>query len=338
MILSELAEAEVAGDISTTRSLLNLLEDRTAIPAKVLIFHEDTRPGYLGTWTRVSSSIRPRQPFARDVVVIDYSYDSSEEWEEETPGDADDIVDDNDDDDEGDAEDDSDADSWLVDDNDTEAISPTDQVDTVPLSKRRFEGTTGASSSCKKRRVVPLIPFVKGPVWDPAITNTVEEVFTPFRVRFFNGMFLVARSHVDSNNFFQDNPCPINPFTHVSPLETTPRAAASRMFLVPVIPEHVNPTPNEPPASTSGPERKPPLGPKHLFPEAHVPILLAKINELATGSIVLIVETLYQELKDYKVKKNSIEAKVRELAVKKGKIWVAKQGAHLDGSSVSATT
>ena len=95
---------------------------------------------------------------------------------------------------------------------------------------------------------------------------------------------------------------------------------------------------NELPAGTSGLEKKPLLGPKHPFPEAHVPILLAKINELATGSIVLIVETLYQELKDHKVKKNSIEAKVRELAVKKGKVWVAKRDAHLDGSSVSATT
>lgn len=110
----------------------------------------------------------------------------------------------------------------------------------------------------------------------------------------------------------------------------------NRTFLVPIIPEHVNPISNEPPASASGLEKKSLLGPKHPFPEAHVPILLAKIDELATGSIILIVETLYQELKDHKVKKNSIEAKVRELAVKKGKVWVAKQGAHLDGSTVSA--
>ena len=84
--------------------------------------------------------------------------------------------------------------------------------------------------------------------------------------------------------------------------------------------------------------KKPPLGPKNPFPEAHIPTLVAKINELASGSIVLIVETLYQELKDHKVKKNSIEAKVRELAVKKGRIWVAKQDAHLDGSRVPVTT
>lgn len=84
--------------------------------------------------------------------------------------------------------------------------------------------------------------------------------------------------------------------------------------------------------------KKPPLGPKHPFPEAHVPILVEKINELATGSIVLIVETLYQELKDHKVKKNSIEAKVRELAVKRGRVWIAKQDTHPDGSVESTAT
>lgn len=84
--------------------------------------------------------------------------------------------------------------------------------------------------------------------------------------------------------------------------------------------------------------KKPPLVPKHPFPEAHIPILVAKINELATGSIILIVETLYQELKDHKVKKNSIEAKVRELAVKKGRVWVAKQDTHSGGSIEPLTT
>ena len=192
-ILNELAEAEVAGDISTTRSLLNLLEDRAVIPAKVFIFHEDTRPGYFGTWTRISSTIRPRRPLARDVVAIDYSYDSSEEWEEENPGDADDVVDDNEDDDEGDPGDDSDADSWLVDDDDdAEAVALVDRVDVQPLPKRRMEGTSGTEDSYKKRRVVPLVPFLRGPVWDPVITKTVEEVFIPFRVRFFNGALVAA--------------------------------------------------------------------------------------------------------------------------------------------------
>ena len=190
--MNELAEAEIAGDISATRSLLNLLEDRSAIHAKVFIFHEDTRPGYCGTWTRISSAIRPRRPFARDVVAIDYSYDSSEEWEEDSPGDADDVADDNDEEDELDAVDDSDADSWLVDDDEVEAAAPADELDAAPQPKRRLEGAGCAGNSYKKRRVVALVPFVKGPIWDPTITKTTEEVFAPFRVRFFNGMSSVV--------------------------------------------------------------------------------------------------------------------------------------------------
>ena len=117
-----------------------------------------------------------------------------------------------------------------------------------------------------------------------------------------------------------------------------PQAATNRPFLVPAIPEHVRSASNEPQANTLGVVKKPPPGPKHPFPESHVPTLVAKINELATGSIVLIVETLYQELKDHKVKKNSIEAKVKELAVKKGRVWVAKQDTHSDGPIEPAAT
>ena len=84
--------------------------------------------------------------------------------------------------------------------------------------------------------------------------------------------------------------------------------------------------------------KKPTVAQKYPFPEAHVPMLVAKINELATGSILLIVETLYQELKDHKVKKNSIEAKVKELAVKRGRVWVTKQDAHSGGSTHPGTT
>ena len=124
------------------------------------------------------------------------------------------MIDDNDDDDEGDGGDDSDADSWLVDDDndDVEAVAPVDGPDPPPFPKRRLEGTSGAGNSYKKRRVVPLIPFVKGPVWDPSIAKTVEEVFTPFRVRFFNGMLLIAllRSWF-SQNFFPRPPLPNRP-------------------------------------------------------------------------------------------------------------------------------
>jgi len=251
------------------------------------------------------------------------------------------VADDNDDDDEGDVGEDSDADSWLVDDDnndDAEAVAPVDGPDPPPLPKRRLEGTSGAGNSYKKRRVVPLVPFVRGPVWDPSIAKTVEEVFIPFRVRFFNGMLLIALPRSGfSQKISPDHPCPIDPFTYVSPLEMAPQAAANRPFLVPAIPERVHLALNEPQISTPGVVKKPPLGPKHPFPETHIPTLVAKINELATGSIVLIVESLYQELKDHKVKKNSIEAKVKELAVKKGRIWVVKQDTYSDGLMEPAT-
>ena len=171
---------------------MDLLEDRSVIPAKIFVFHEDARPGYFGTWTRISSAIRPRKPLARDVVAIDYSYDSSEEWEEDSPGEADDVAEEDEDEDELDAGEDSDADSWLVDDgddDDPETFATMDEVDPAPHSKRRLEGTSGAGTSYKRRKVVRLVPLVKGPVWDPAIVKT--DIFTPLRVRFFNGACLL---------------------------------------------------------------------------------------------------------------------------------------------------
>jgi chromatin assembly factor 1 subunit A len=48
-ILRQLNEAEVQGDQREVRRLNLLLKNRRKIPAKVLIFTENVRPGYLGT-------------------------------------------------------------------------------------------------------------------------------------------------------------------------------------------------------------------------------------------------------------------------------------------------
>lgn len=62
-----------------------------------------------------------------------------------------------------------------------------------------------------------------------------------------------------------------------------------------------------------------------------MPLLLAKIKELDTGNLTFIVETVYKELSTQKagVKKNAIEAKVREIGEKSkdggsAKVWVVK--------------
>jgi chromatin assembly factor 1 subunit A len=66
------------------------------------------------------------------------------------------------------------------------------------------------------------------------------------------------------------------------------------------------------------------------FPEEHIQALLHGIQRCKTASLNVLVDTLYQELKQVKVKKNSIERKVREIAEKRldsdlgSKIWTVK--------------
>jgi chromatin assembly factor 1 subunit A len=196
-ILSQLSEAEIAGDISVVRSLLSKLHDRTLLPAKVIIFADDARPGYFGTWTRSSRIIGPRSPFARDILVFDYGYDSGEEWEEEAAGEADDVVDDGEEED-ADAEDpDSDLDSWLVDDDDVQepgtplgerAASPSLPDFPVPASALKRKAEEGERKLAKKRKVVvPLMPFAKGPCWESTVGRCEYDTFKPYRIQLFNG-------------------------------------------------------------------------------------------------------------------------------------------------------
>ena len=62
------------------------------------------------------------------------------------------------------------------------------------------------------------------------------------------------------------------------------------------------------------------------FPDHLVPFLVQKITSLETNNLTFIVESVYQDLKHQKVKKNAIEAKVREIGEKaKGhKVWGIK--------------
>jgi hypothetical protein len=199
-ILSQLNEAEIADNPSLVRSLLSVLRNRDFLPAKVLIFTEDARPGYFGTWTRHSRIIGPRTPFARDLVALDYAYDSGEEWEEEGTGDADDVVEGAEEDD-GVTDADSDLDSWLVDDDDVGEIgTPLEEREVDPLpavlnfpAKRKAED--GERKIGKKRKVVvPLVPFAKGPCWE---SDCTYEPFQPYRIQLFNGEWRIINLAFD---------------------------------------------------------------------------------------------------------------------------------------------
>ncbi|KAJ7489875.1 chromatin assembly factor 1 subunit A-domain-containing protein [Mycena galericulata] len=322
-MIAKLNEAEVADDIPEVRKILIQLSDRDVVPAKVLIFADDARPGYFGTWTRNSRIIGPRTPFARDVAVLDYGYDSGEEWEEEAVGDADDLIDDGEDED-GDPDDvDSDQDSWLVEDDD-EPVSPAGERGGSPMlpishatTKRKAE--TEENKLAKKRKVVvPLVPFAKGPSWEQSIGQCTGEfsMFNSYRTQLLN-----------------DTPFPIDPFTFVSQCGNVTRTSKKDGFAVPPLPDRL--VAAAPVSATDMSSTAPPptaakritIAPKTIFPDIHLPHLLDKITTSQTASLPILIDTIYQDLRDYKVKKNSIEAKVREVAekCKVKKVWIVKE-------------
>lgn len=202
-IIARLSEAELSDDIAVVRELLADLQDRKRLPAKVLIFDEDRRPGYFGTFTRSSQAIGPRTPFTRDDVVVDYSYDSGEEWGEEEEGGGDDVAEASDEDGD-DEEGSSDLDDWLVDEDQEEVATPIDEregMDGFPFpppeqakGKRKVEVTgkgEGADVTRTKKRkaVVPLVPLVKGPFWETKMGKCEYEPFKQYRIQLFNGVY-----------------------------------------------------------------------------------------------------------------------------------------------------
>ncbi|THG98582.1 hypothetical protein EW026_g3635 [Hermanssonia centrifuga] len=330
-LIAQLNEAEIVGDDSAVRSILSRLRSRRRVPAKVLIFADDARPGYFGTWTRNSREVGPRTPFARDVVSLDYTYDSGEEWEEES-GEADDVVEDAEDEEVAAEEVDSDLDSWLVDDD--EGVEPGTPIEdragspfefpVPPPEQPKRKSNEGDPKMNKKRKVVvPLVPFIKGTCWESTIGQCDYEPFNAYRIQLLN-----------------DTPFPINPFTFVSipvdekpPVPTTTQSHPdSRSFAVPALPERLQVPPSAAATSSSGPsvfniKKRPVVQPKTPFPDAHIPLLLSKIGSLESGSLTFIVETVYKELSEFKVKKNAIEAKVKEIGEKSRegkKLWVIK--------------
>jgi chromatin assembly factor 1 subunit A len=128
-------------------------------------------------------------------VALDYAYDSGEEWEEEGTGDADDVVEGGEEE-EAATEADSDLDSWLVDDDDDdvgEIGTPLEDREADPLptvlnfpAKRKAED--GERKIGKKRKVIiPLVPFSKGPCWESEVGHCSYEPFEAYRIQLFNG-------------------------------------------------------------------------------------------------------------------------------------------------------
>jgi chromatin assembly factor 1 subunit A len=190
--MSELNNAEIEGSTSRVRELVSTLSSRSLIPAKVLIHHDDLRPGYFGTWTRNSRIIGPRSPLAKDVVALDYGYDSGEEWEEEDPT-GEDVEDGEEEEAEAGEEEDSDLDDWLVDDDEVIEVVEEREPSPSPLlmppaPKRKVQEASKERNLEKKRKViVPLLPFAKGPCWEKSIGSCEYDAFKSYKIHLFNG-------------------------------------------------------------------------------------------------------------------------------------------------------
>ncbi|KAF9476322.1 hypothetical protein BDN70DRAFT_882568 [Pholiota conissans] len=334
-LMTQLSEAEISGNDDLVRILIAKLSDRELLPAKAFCFDTDARPGYFGTWTRSSRIIGPRTPFAKDTLVFDYAYDSGEEWEEEPAGE--DVVD-NGDEEDGDAdEQDSDLDSWLVDDDeepDLELLSrssppPLFDLSNTPVPKRKAEDPEKKIGK-KRKVVVPLVPFAKGPIFETTIGHCEYEPFRPYSIQLLN-----------------DTPHSIDPFTFVStcledyksslqapkPAQPTGliNALSDSTFVIPALPPHLTvskPSTSTFDASTNSlnPPKKAPTLSKASFPDIYMNLLLTKITQLQASSITSLVESIYLDLREYKVKKVAIEAKVREVGqkCKDKKVWIVK--------------
>ena len=214
-LLQQLNEAEISGDEKSTRDIQAVLRDRRKIPAKLLQFHDNLRPPYYGksqqprhgstpiecqytgTWTKTSAIVGPRTPFAKDLAVFDYSYDSGDDWEEEEEG-GEDILSDVDSEGEG-VEEDEDDDGFLVPDDEVESIAASVAPSRSPSpsalhgnsrTKRKAEANGGA----RKRRQItgPLIPFSKGPCYEDEFGRCEYEPFHAFQIRLLNGTLAVS--------------------------------------------------------------------------------------------------------------------------------------------------
>ncbi|KAF8520215.1 hypothetical protein BU17DRAFT_89212 [Hysterangium stoloniferum] len=310
-LMHELNDAEVQGNHRSVRKLTAMLKDRSVIPAKVFIFAENNRPGYLGTWTKVSSTIGPRTPFARDLAAFNYELDSDAEWEEEEIGDEVDSVDDTLDDDEISSVA-SDLVDWLVEGDEVEVEPLATKEGTIPLTSITGKRKTidNREALIKRRRVVPLIPFQKGPAWEYELGTCTYEPFSCMRIQSFN-----------------DITFPLDPFTFttstVLPGKDVQCSSRDATFAVPALPIAAE-------ASQQGllVKRKSTnqTMPKTCFPEMHVPLLLNKVAACNTSSFIVLLDTMFQDLKSFGIKKNALEAKLREVVEKdkSKKIWVVR--------------
>ncbi|KAK5578589.1 hypothetical protein RB653_008261 [Dictyostelium firmibasis] len=137
---------------------------------KLLKFHDSFRPSYYGTYSKTSKQLTGKNPFKKDPNVIDYDYDSSDEWEEEKDDDQAEKItsaDEKEEDLEEDEEDEEDR-AWIDDEGlNEEEDTPIDNSSNINVNERVF------SRKNKKKRVEEKKPIIVEPYFKeyPTIIN-----------------------------------------------------------------------------------------------------------------------------------------------------------------------
>jgi chromatin assembly factor 1 subunit A len=146
---------------SQTAQMKHTLEALKSVPLKLIQFREDVRPPYVGTISGLppggkSLSKLARNPISKDVLSLDYGYDSEAEWQEEEGEDVDDL-----DDEEEEADMDEDMGDFL---DDSEDVGPARMV---------FSGG--------------MEPESIGPCWEDRTRKTAEQKLYKYRLEFILG-------------------------------------------------------------------------------------------------------------------------------------------------------
>lgn len=212
-VVVDINESNVTGH--DPRASYKLLDDRRKVPIKLLKFHADRRPGYVGTWSKTSKVIGFRTPWDKDKALLNYDVDSDEEWDEdgEEEGDAEDIESAGGRSDDEGEESEALSDDWMCDDDEVEFIeghngeedvmmgdgdSDIVVVETAEARKRiddRERKSKAAKEAQKKKKANGLmVPIVKGLDWANAVGASSElKVFKSMRIEFLNGESFTPR-------------------------------------------------------------------------------------------------------------------------------------------------
>ncbi|KAL6048839.1 Chromatin assembly factor 1, subunit A [Balamuthia mandrillaris] len=152
---------------------------------KLLQFHENNRPPYFGTWSKQPAQNclkHGRRPFAKDPSgVLDYDYDSDDDWAEEEPGE---LIGDEDDEQSDEEDEDEENDGWLVPDGylsedegiqaalDEDGVLDDDKhkelfcdasKEKVVISSSSSSSSSASSTSTSSAAPSKLVPIIVGP-------------------------------------------------------------------------------------------------------------------------------------------------------------------------------